>query len=508
MLPRFPSFERHIDRRIRVHGCGEIASRVSGVLQPYPPHMHQPVKICAICAADNFGTDPRVQPEDLYSCDLDRDSPDGGSLDIPRYFVQNIEYSNVPPPPPGQPRTSKKGPYRGDRLTYKEKKQIQEKTSTAKVDREVFWTTGDYPKSPTTTRSSQPCTSPTDALPTHRRQFLAALDSLKQQEDSNNLWKEVIDHSRFEATRRKKEITLQFNKAASKLLGTVDIERIEVDAVPVAAESSSPSKRRREEPIPDVPVVSVTDSLLEKKYLPLSSSVVIGDNWVFLEGHLKKQYVLGLLSSLSDRVRFFLDPNNLGHSPRSTLSQLIAHLNSVYRRYISIRNSVFYAVRGWERDIITFLDPEPTPLAPVGELNLLSDETLSPFTVSAAGHVALGRAIQSAIKAKESFDRQARRETISRNSRISKDLKASSRRSTSNPDLQPAATTQEEKDSLSLKLDIARKAYSKFTGSGAVSPSNILPPIVLDDSDSDVAVTHSSEDNDGEEPLAKIPKKN
>ncbi|KAI8839551.1 hypothetical protein BC829DRAFT_436055 [Chytridium lagenaria] len=437
---------------------------------------------------------------------------DGVSVVLARLgHLQNIEYSNVPPPPPGQPRTSKKGPYRGDRLTYKEKKQIQEKTSTAKVDREVFWTTGDYPKTLHLTNGfekkdpkhvTRGLSLSEDALPTHRRQFLAALDSLKQQEDSNNLWKEVIDHSRFEATRRKKEITLQFNKAASKLLGAADIERIEVDAF------LWPLSR----PLPPNAVVKnrfLTFLLCQSPTVSwrrstfLSSSVVIGDNWVFLEGHLKKQYVLGLLSSLSDRVRFFLDPNNLGHSPRSTLSQLIAHLNSVYRRYISIRSSVFYAVRGWERDIITFLDPEPTPLAPVGELNLLSNETLRflsvtvlgthrsvsaaraklnnsrpPVTVSAAGHVALGRAIQSAIKAKESFDRQARRETISRNSRISKDLKASSRRSTSNPDLQPAATTQEEKDSLSLKLDIARKAYSKFTGSGAVTPSDILPPIV------------------------------
>ncbi|KAI8828638.1 hypothetical protein BC829DRAFT_424161, partial [Chytridium lagenaria] len=433
MLPRFPSFERHIDRRIRVHGCGEIASRVSGVLQPYPPHMHQPVKICAICAADNFGTgltrgsnlracipvisngtsSRRWDPRYSKNCQIQKYCGSKHRNHPPHQTgtekMQNIEYFDVPPPPPGQPRTPKKSTFRADRLTYKEKQLIQEKVSAAKVGREVFWTTGDYPKSPYNSKvftalsltngfetkdpsqwaflsaeehASRGLPLAEDALPKHCRDYNAALESLKKQDEFNDLWKEVVEHCRVEALKRRKEITPQLAKAASKLQHASQLGNIEAEVVPAAAEPSFSSKRRRGDEIIDIAVISVSDSLLEKDYLPLLPTTVIGNNWVFLVGPLKKQYVLGLLGSISDRLRLYLDVSNLGYSQRAPTSELIPQLNSVYRRYISIRESIFYAVRGWEKDILTFLGSEPYPLKPIGELVLLPDETLKAASIA------------------------------------------------------------------------------------------------------------------------------
>ncbi|KAI8849767.1 hypothetical protein BC829DRAFT_416635 [Chytridium lagenaria] len=573
MLPRFPSFERHIDRRIRVHGCGEIASRVSGVLQPYPRTCTNlskfvpfvPLTILAQTPGSNLracipvisnGTSSRRwDPRYSKNCQIQKYCGSKHRNHPPHQTgtekMQNIEYFDVPPPPPGQPRTPKKSTFRADRLTYKEKQLIQEKVSAAKVGREVFWTTGDYPKSPYNSK--------------HCRDYNAALESLKKQDEFNDLWKEVVEHCRVEALKRRKEITPQLAKAASKLQHASQLGNIEAEVVPAAAEPSFSSKRRRGDEIIDIAVISVSDSLLEKDYLPLLPTTVIGNNWVFLVGPLKKQYVLGLLGSISDRLRLYLDVSNLGYSQRAPTSELIPQLNSVYRRYISIRESIFYAVRGWEKDILTFLGSEPYPLKPIGELVLLPDETLKaasiavfqarrtvstteaqiqssrpPVTVSAAGHVALGRAIQSAVKAQERATRQSRGDST-RPVKSSTDQRGSTRRSASRssrssvksrsstnstffPGFQlpirienlkrrlKSASTAEKKESLTFELEVARKAYLKFTDSGTPSTSSsellegIIPPIGVDNDDSDVAVTHSSDDGD-EVPSTEVSKK-
>ncbi|KAI8852907.1 hypothetical protein BC829DRAFT_414331 [Chytridium lagenaria] len=414
--------------------------------------------------------------------------------------VQKPVYDDfdVPPPPPGQPLKAHKAPRRLDKVSFKEKKLITELASSAKVGRKVFWSTGDFPESAFNNKvftalhltngfetkdpslwgflsadehAARGLPLADDALPVHQRAYTAALSLQKIQEANNSLWQDIIEVSRTEATRRRKEITLEFNKALSKAAepSGSHASADHGDSTPVSEASVSASKRRRDDRIADVSVFHVTDRILEKKtYFPLKDSKIFRHNLVFVEREIKKEYVLAFLQGISSRLRLYLDTHNLSYNPRSSVPSLLSHLNGLFRRYVAIRES--HCLLQAHRDTV----------AASAKLR----ESKPSVKVSAAGHQVLTHAIKSALRDKEIAARAATKElqkssAFSKSRRVSADRTLLSRfpsSESSAPSRSPVTAAKSTKeDIVVLESDTAGTSGSPDSSSDDEEP----PPKLL-----------------------------